>query len=186
MAGKSKAREKLEYEAVLSAEDAARYFERLAAGMREHVMLVESGDSSVALDVSSNVKIELEVNADRKQSSIDVEVTWRPEDGEIISRPGLRVVPGDTGNLLDDGDYEDAYSAYSESGGVPDAQLPLPEEPPPWERQQGTRQLQSDLAEAAVDDMRAYDIETPLDAYAGSDDVFAEAGEAAFEPGEQP
>jgi amphi-Trp domain-containing protein len=90
-----KEREHIEYAGVMSAERAADYFESLAAGLRQHIMVLESGESSLALDIAHDVKVEMEAQANIKKSSIEFELSWRPEAGTEIARPVLHVLSGD-------------------------------------------------------------------------------------------
>lgn len=175
MGGTIKDSDKLEYEAVLSAEDAARYFERLAAGIRRHEMVVESEAASVALDISSNVRIELEVSARGDESSIEVEVSWHPDEAGTLSRPELRVMPRYTSSFDDEGFGGDQRL------GTPAGQLPLPEVPVDLDPQDIAHDPPGDLGDLAVDDVPDADVESALRENALPDDVFAENSEIAYE-----
>jgi amphi-Trp domain-containing protein len=87
-------RNKLEYAGVVSAEQAAEYFQTIADGMREHAMLLESGNSSVTLGVPGDVKLALQVSAGHGKSSIELALTWQ-DQATPAARPALRVVTAD-------------------------------------------------------------------------------------------
>ncbi len=90
-------KEKVEFAGTLSAAEAAQYLESLAKGMREHTMLVESGDASLTLQVPADVKVEIEVAADADKGKTDVEISisWRqPREEEAAPPAGLLIVPG--------------------------------------------------------------------------------------------
>jgi amphi-Trp domain-containing protein len=87
-----RARQQVEYAALVSAEQAADYFESVAAGIRQHVMLVESGNDSIELDVADMMKLEAEFHADEKKSSIEFELSWQPAAGHTVAAPALHVL----------------------------------------------------------------------------------------------
>jgi amphi-Trp domain-containing protein len=121
MGHKKSGKDALEYTAVVPAEQAAEYFEKLAAGLREHLMVVESGNSSVALDVAREIKLELEINADPRKSSIEFALSWRPDEAEIVAKPSLTVVTRDGADALDIGDgmFRGLRSANGKRDDVP-------------------------------------------------------------------
>lgn len=90
-------KDKIEFAGTVSAQEAAQYLESLAKGIRERSMLLESGDSSVTVEVADDVKVEIEVSADaaKGKASIDVSVSWRNRrEEEAVPRPGLLIVAG--------------------------------------------------------------------------------------------
>jgi amphi-Trp domain-containing protein len=117
----TKNKERVEFSSTVTSEVASQHLEALATGLREHVMLIETGGQSLALDVSRDVRIELEAAADSKKSTIDVKITWTAEEGAEITRPTLRVVPASVNGerydatLLADDDTEHAVGPVSDN-----------------------------------------------------------------------
>jgi len=92
-------KEKIQFASTLPAAEAAQYLESLAKGLREKTMLVESGDSSVAMQVPDEVKVDLEVSTDAEKGKTDIELSlsWRQRrEEELAPPPGLTIVPGAT------------------------------------------------------------------------------------------
>jgi amphi-Trp domain-containing protein len=185
MGGRTSQHDRIEYEAVLSSDDVARYLERVAAGLRQRELRFEAGDDSVALDVSGNVKVEVEVTASGGESSIEVEVSW-PQSGSAgsIEQAGLRVTPGGADTLRDP--YAGVAETYEDERlGTPAGQLPLPEALPAVEPgREGDALYEEPPAQPsdlAAEDVREADIERSLEEYPEPDDVFAENAEVAYE-----
>lgn len=86
-------KEKLAYESTMTAEEAARHLEALAKGLREHVMIIESGDTSIAIDVAREVQLELDAGASQKKSQVGLKIAWHPEEGTEIRPPMLKILP---------------------------------------------------------------------------------------------
>jgi amphi-Trp domain-containing protein len=89
-------KDKIEYSGVVPVQEAAQYLESLARGLRERVLLLESGDSSVSIDVPDDVKVGIEasVDVDKGKASIDVSLGWRQRRDEEVVSPGLLIVAG--------------------------------------------------------------------------------------------
>jgi len=90
-------KEKVQFNAMVSAQEAAQYLESLARGMRERSMLLESGDSSLTVEVPDEVKLELEIASDgvKGKSNIDLSISWRQRrEDEAASPAGLLILPG--------------------------------------------------------------------------------------------
>jgi amphi-Trp domain-containing protein len=183
MGGRASQHDRIEYAAVLSSDDVARYLERVAAGLRQRELRFEAGDDSVALDVSGNVKVEVEVTASGSASSIELEMSW-PESGSAgsVEQAGLRVMPGGANTLRDP--YAGVTETYEDERlGTPAGQLPLPEAPPPVEPGPRTPldEAPEELSDLAAEDVPEADIERSLGEYPEPDDVFAENAEVAYE-----
>jgi amphi-Trp domain-containing protein len=90
MAGK----EKVKFSGVVSPQEAAQYLESLAKGLRERTMLLESGDASLTIEVTDDVKIEIEGSGDAEKgkSSIELTLTMRRKPAEVPVSPGLLIV----------------------------------------------------------------------------------------------
>lgn len=185
MGGRASQHDRIEYEAVLSNEEVARYLECVAAGLRQRELRFEAGDASVALDISGNVKVEVEVTASGGGSSIEVEVSW-PQSGSAGSAgpADLRVTPGGAANTLHD-PYAGVTESYGDERlGTPAGQLPLPEALPavePGREDALYEETPDELADLAADDVPEADIERSLGEYPEPDDVFAENAEVAYE-----
>jgi amphi-Trp domain-containing protein len=90
-------KDKVAFSGVVSAQEAAQYLESLAKGLREHSMLLESGDSSITVEVSDDLKIAIEVSADAEKgkASVDVAMSWKSRrEEEAAPAPGLLIIPG--------------------------------------------------------------------------------------------
>jgi amphi-Trp domain-containing protein len=90
-------KDKVAFDGVVSAQEAAQYLESLAKGLRERSMLLESGDVSIAVDVPEDVKIEIAAAADQEKGkvSIDLSLGWRRvREEEVAPSPGLLIVAG--------------------------------------------------------------------------------------------
>ena len=92
-------KDKIQFEGTVPAAEAAQYLESLARGLRERSMLLESGDSSVTLEVTDDVKIEIEVasGGEKGKSSLELSVSWRQQrQDDVVPPAGLLIVPGAT------------------------------------------------------------------------------------------
>ena len=89
MAGK----EKVKFAGVVSPQEAAQYLESLAKGLRERTMLLESGDASLTIEVTDDVKIEIQGSGDAEKgkSSIELTLTMRRKQAEVAVPPGLLI-----------------------------------------------------------------------------------------------
>lgn len=88
---------KMRFAANVSAQEAADYLDAIARGLREHSMLIESGDTSIAIEVGDDIKLDLEVSSDpeKGKASVDVSLSWRARrEAEAVTPPGLTIVPG--------------------------------------------------------------------------------------------
>jgi amphi-Trp domain-containing protein len=87
---------KVAYADTVSPSTAAEYLESLAKGLRERAVLVESGASSVTLDVPGDVRITIDVSedADKGRSGIEIGMGWRKREPALNAAPGLLIVPG--------------------------------------------------------------------------------------------
>jgi amphi-Trp domain-containing protein len=97
MASKDSSKEKVQFAGTVPAQEAAQYLESIAKGLRERAMLLESGDTSMNVEVTDDVKIEIQVSAapEKGKAAIEVSISWRAkQDEEIASPPGLLIVPG--------------------------------------------------------------------------------------------
>ena len=85
----------VEYSATVSAEEAAGYLEMLANSLRVGVALIESGETSLTLEVGPTVQIEIEAasNAEKGKSSIDISVSWRAAE-QAKPQPSLLIIAG--------------------------------------------------------------------------------------------
>jgi amphi-Trp domain-containing protein len=186
MGGDTQHHDKIEYEAVLSAEDVARYLERVAAGLRGHELRFEAGDAAVTLDVSSSVKVEFEVKASTSESSIELEMSWpRSGSGGSPDAADFRVLTSGGADLLSD-PYANVADTYEDERlGTPAGQLPLPEAPPAVEPGRDVDALYEEApelpADLAAEDVSEADIERSLEEYPAPDDVFDENAAIAYE-----
>ncbi len=90
-------KDKIAFSGTLSAAEDAQYLESLARGIRERSMLLESGDASISLQVPEDLKLEIEVESDasKGKSAIEVHMSWRLRPAEEERPPaGLLIVPG--------------------------------------------------------------------------------------------
>jgi amphi-Trp domain-containing protein len=90
-------KDKVGFSGTVSAEEAADYLDSLAKGIRERSMLLESGDTSLTLDLSDDVKIEVEASGDpeKGKASVEVSLSWRQRRDEEVTPPArLTIVPG--------------------------------------------------------------------------------------------
>lgn len=90
-------KDKVHFAGEVTAQEAAHYLESIARGLRERSMLLESGDTSITLDVPDAVKIEVDVSSDpeKGKSSIEVTLGWRRQDVTESAPPaGLLIVAG--------------------------------------------------------------------------------------------
>jgi amphi-Trp domain-containing protein len=91
-------KEKVAFTGTVPPQEAAQYLESLAKGLRERAMLLESGDSSITLEVGDDIKIEIEVSteSEKGKSSIEVVLNWRHRraEEEAPAPPGLLIVAG--------------------------------------------------------------------------------------------
>jgi amphi-Trp domain-containing protein len=72
-------KESLEFSGTVEPHAAAAYLEALARGLRDGRILIESGDKSLSLEVSSDVSLEFEAetNLEKGKSSVDLSLSWR-------------------------------------------------------------------------------------------------------------
>ena len=81
-------KEKFEQTTEFNSEEAAKYLERLASGIRAGTMSFEDAGTTVTLDMGEVISIKLEAEADPKKGkgSLEVEISWRaskaPVEGE--------------------------------------------------------------------------------------------------------
>ena len=97
MASKDSSKEKVQFAGTVPAQEAAQYLESIAKGLRERAMLLESGDTSMTVEVSDDVKIEISASAapEKGKAAIEVSVSWRAKPDEEAAPPvGLLIVPG--------------------------------------------------------------------------------------------
>lgn len=90
-------KDKISFSGAVAAEEAAQYLESLAKGIRERSMLLESGDSSLTLDLADDVKVELSASGDpeKGKASVELSLSWRQRRAdEAAPPPGLLIVPG--------------------------------------------------------------------------------------------
>jgi amphi-Trp domain-containing protein len=90
-------KERIQFSGTVSAQEAAQYLESLAKGLRERAMLLESGDSSITIEVSDEVKVEIDASAssEKGKASIDVSLGWRARaQEEAAPPPGLLIIAG--------------------------------------------------------------------------------------------
>jgi amphi-Trp domain-containing protein len=90
-------KDKIDFAGTVSAQEAAQYLESLAKGIRERSMLLESGDTSITVEVPEDVKVSIEVSADaaKGKASVDVSLSWRARrEEEAVPPPGLLIVAG--------------------------------------------------------------------------------------------
>jgi amphi-Trp domain-containing protein len=88
-------KESLEFSANASTADVAGYLEALARSLREGRALIESGDKSLALELASPIKVELEAESDpeKGKGSIEISLSWRAAQ-ESVPEPSLTIVAG--------------------------------------------------------------------------------------------
>jgi amphi-Trp domain-containing protein len=88
-------RESLEFANTVSRAEAAGFLEALAKSLREGSSLFESGDQSLAFQISPQVKMELKAKSSPEdgKGSIEIELKWRSEQQEETP-PSLVIVPG--------------------------------------------------------------------------------------------
>jgi amphi-Trp domain-containing protein len=90
-------KDKVGFSGVVSAEEAAQYLESLARGIRERSMLLESGDTSLTLELADDVKIDVEASGDpdKGKATVDLSLSWRQRRAdETAPPPRLTIVPG--------------------------------------------------------------------------------------------
>lgn len=90
-------KERVQFSGTVSAQEAAQYLESLAKGLRERSMLLESGDSSVTIEVGDDVKVEIDASAasEKGKANIDVSLAWRSRrQEEVAPPPGLLIIAG--------------------------------------------------------------------------------------------
>jgi amphi-Trp domain-containing protein len=90
-------KDKISFSGSVPAEEAAQYLEALAKGIRERSMLLESGDSSLTLDLADEVKIELSAagDAEKGKAGVELSLSWRQRrTDEAAPPPSLLIVPG--------------------------------------------------------------------------------------------
>jgi amphi-Trp domain-containing protein len=90
-------KDKVAFSGTVSADEAAQYLESLAKGIRERSMLLESGDTSLTLELADEVKIEMEASGDAEKgkSTVDLSLSWRARRAEEDAIPAkLTIVPG--------------------------------------------------------------------------------------------
>jgi amphi-Trp domain-containing protein len=88
-------KESLDFNANVTAEEAAGYLESLAKSLRKGAALLESGDRSLSLEVGPSVKLELEAETDiaKAKTALVVKLSWRA--AETAEAPAsLAIVPG--------------------------------------------------------------------------------------------
>jgi amphi-Trp domain-containing protein len=91
-------KDKVAFSGTVPPQEAAQYLESLAKGLRERSMLLESGDSSLTLDVGDDIKIEIDVSSDAEKgkSAVELSLSWRQrrDEPDAIAPPGLLIVAG--------------------------------------------------------------------------------------------
>ncbi len=87
-------KDKVKFSGTVSPQEAAQYLESIAKGLREGTMLLESGDASLSIDISDDVKIEIQGSGDAEKgkSSIELTLTMRRKAEEVAVAPGLLIV----------------------------------------------------------------------------------------------
>lgn len=87
----------LKYEGRIDRETVAGHLETLAAGLRAGTLLLESGDTSMNVDVEDEMVLNIEAKAKPEgKNKIEVEMSWRsaPHEEQALI-PGLTVLAGD-------------------------------------------------------------------------------------------
>ncbi|HEY8173427.1 MAG TPA: amphi-Trp domain-containing protein [Dehalococcoidia bacterium] len=91
-------KDRIEFSGAVPPQEAAQYLESIAKGLRERSMLLESGDTSITVDVADEVKIEIKASSDAEKgkSSIELSLGWRQREHgeEPAPPPGLLIVAG--------------------------------------------------------------------------------------------
>lgn len=101
MASKEGSKEKVQFAGAVTPQEAAQYLESIAKGLRERSMLIESGDSSLTVEVADEVKIEISAAADSEKgkASVELNLSWRAKrEEESAPPPGLLIIAGATPN----------------------------------------------------------------------------------------
>jgi amphi-Trp domain-containing protein len=91
----SSEKDALEFAAQVSPEEAADYLESLARSLREGAILLESGDSSMTLEVSRSIQFELQASAspEKGKRSLELGLSWRAAE-QVKPQPTLAIVAG--------------------------------------------------------------------------------------------
>lgn len=90
-------KDKVQFAGSVPVQEAAQYLESLAKGLRERSMLLESGDTSITIEVPDEVKIEIEVaqDSEKGKGTVELALTWRQRrEEEATPPPGLLIVAG--------------------------------------------------------------------------------------------
>jgi amphi-Trp domain-containing protein len=99
MTSKESSKEKIEFAGTVSPQEAAQYLESIAKGLRERSMLLESGNTSLTVEVADEVKIEISAasDADKGKAAVELGLSWRTKrDNESAPPPGLLIIAGAT------------------------------------------------------------------------------------------
>lgn len=98
-------KDKLAYAAQVSPEEAAEYLESLARSLRDGLLLLESGDTSIALEPGRSLQFELEASGDPEKGKHSLELTlaWRAAE-QVKPQPTLAIVAGAPAATISDGD----------------------------------------------------------------------------------
>jgi amphi-Trp domain-containing protein len=88
-------KETLAFQDTVSAKEAAGFLEALAKSLREGSVLLESGDTSLGLQIGSEIKVDLQAqsNAEKKKGAIELTLSWRAAE-QVETPPSLEIVPG--------------------------------------------------------------------------------------------
>jgi amphi-Trp domain-containing protein len=91
-------KDKVAFSGTVSAIEAAEYLESLAKGIRDGSMLLESGDTSLTLELAQEVKLDVEAAGDTEKgkSSVELSLSWRQRrsEDEAAVPARLTIVPG--------------------------------------------------------------------------------------------
>ncbi len=90
-------KDKVAFSGTVTADEAAQYLEALAKGIRERCMLLESGDTSLSLELADEMKLDVEASGDAEKgkSSVELSLSWRARRSEEDVTPArLTIVPG--------------------------------------------------------------------------------------------
>lgn len=106
--------EKIKFESRLASGDVARYLESLAAGIRKHEVLLESGTDSVSLHVADELTFEFSArdNSEKARAEFSLTVQWRTALPESARAPDVLLISGRNG-------HEEALSTQSVDRAVP-------------------------------------------------------------------
>ena len=96
MSSKDSTKEKVAFSGTVSAQEAAQYLESVAKGLRERSMLLESGDTSLTLEVADDVKIDIQASGGEKgKAALEFSLSWRARQQENGAPPaGLLIIAG--------------------------------------------------------------------------------------------